>query len=150
MTPQIDTIDPEADLDAVAEIARLSFPNPWTRAMFAQELALGRISRSYVVRTPAQRVAAFCTCWIIVDELHINTVAVHPACRRAGLARALMAHVLADAIAAGARRATLEVRRSNTAAIELYHGLGFETEAVRPAYYPGDPAEDALILSRAL
>lgn len=118
--------------------------------MFAQELAHGSVSRSYVLRTTTHRVAAFCTCWLVADELHINTVAVHPACRRQGLARALMQHVLADAGRAGVRRALLEVRSGNAAAIGLYEGLGFGTDGVRRGYYPGDPAEDALILSKDL
>lgn len=145
----IEAAVPDRDLDQIAEIANLSFPNPWTREMFAQELALQRLSRSYVMRTNEGHVAAFCTCWLIVDELHINAIAVRPEQRRQGLARAMMEHVLRDAAGSGAKRATLEVRRSNTAAIELYETLGFAVEAERSGYYP-NPPEDALILSRPL
>ena len=149
MTIRIDPAIVDRDLDAIAEIAAASFPNPWSRDMFAQELSEARLSRSYVVRTGTHRVAAFCTCWLVIDELHINTVAVRPECRRQGLARTLMEHVLRDAAGQGARRASLEVRRSNDPAIRLYQGLGFDVEAVRQNYYP-QPPEDALILSRAL
>jgi [ribosomal protein S18]-alanine N-acetyltransferase len=150
VTHRIEPLDPSADLDAIVEIAQQSFPNPWTRAMFARELAHGPVSRSYVLRTPEHRVAAFCTCWKIADELHINTVAVRPDCRRRGLARALVQHLLTDMAGAGLRRALLEVRSSNGAAIRLYEGLGFRADGVRRGYYPGDPAEDALILSKDL
>lgn len=150
MTFLVDRLRPEADLDQVVEIAQQSFANPWTRAMFAQELAHGPVSRGYVVRAPEHRVAAFCTGWRIADELHINTVAVHPEYRRRGLARLLMEHVLAEAVQTGARRALLEVRCSNSAAVRLYEELGFTSEGIRRGYYPGDPAEDALVLAKSL
>jgi ribosomal-protein-alanine N-acetyltransferase len=82
---------------------------------------------------------------MVFDELHINSLAVADAWRRRGLARALLRHVLADAAKAGARSATLEVRRSNEAARGLYEGLGFRVEGERPGYYQ-EPREDALIL----
>jgi ribosomal-protein-alanine N-acetyltransferase len=145
----IEPVDLHRDLDAIVEIARESFSNPWTREMFAQELSSQPLSKSYVVRTAADPVAAFCTCWLVLDELHINTVAVRPALRQQGIARRLMEYVLRDAAGAGATRALLEVRRSNTAAIALYQSLGFSTEAVRQDYY-SKPLEDALLLSRQL
>jgi ribosomal-protein-alanine N-acetyltransferase len=149
VTLLIEPIAPDRDLDAIAEISRESFPNPWTREMFAQELSQQPLTFSYVLRTDEEPVAAFCTCWLVLDELHINTLAVRPRLRRQGLARTLLDHVLRDARLRGAVRVLLEVRRSNDAAIGLYGGLGFEVQAVRPGYYP-NPAEDALILGRRL
>lgn len=148
MPNQIDPVSLERDLDAIAAIAHASFPHPWTRDMFAQELSAQPLSRSYVLRTPEGEVAAFCTCWLVIDELHINTIAVAPEHRRQGLARELLEYVLNDARKHGAKRAFLEVRRSNVAAIRLYKRFGFATESVRKGYYP-DPPEDALVLSRA-
>ena len=144
-TLTIAPMSPERDLDAVVAIARESFPNPWTRTMFQRELDLGSVSRAYVLRTAAGELAAFCTCWLIVDELHINTIAVHPEHRGRGYARRLLEHIVAEAIPLGARRATLEVRRSNVVAIGLYEAMGFRTESVRREYYH-DPVDDALIL----
>lgn len=149
MNLRIEPAVPERDLDDIADIARASFSNPWTRDMFARELEQQLLSRSYVLRAADDRVAAFCTCWLVVDELHINTMAVRPEFRRQGLGRRLLEHVLADAVRQGASRATLEVRRSNAAAIALYEAFGFAVEAVRQDYYP-NPPEDALILTRAL
>ena len=68
---------------------------------------------------------AYCSFWRIFDEVHVNNFAVHPSRRRQGLGRALLAHVLAEATALGAPRATLEVRASNAPAIALYEGGGF-------------------------
>jgi ribosomal-protein-alanine N-acetyltransferase len=83
----------------------------------------------------------------VLDELHINNLAVLPAFRRKGVAGALLEHVLKEGSALGARRATLEVRRSNEAARRLYERLGFTVTGIRRGYYT-NPVEDALILWR--
>jgi ribosomal-protein-alanine N-acetyltransferase len=83
--------------------------------------------------------------WVVADELHINNLAVRPECRGAGVGRALLESVFRHAVALGARRATLEVRRSNAAAVKLYERLGFSVAAIRRDYYD-HPVEDALVL----
>ena len=135
------------NIEDIVELEAASFTNPWPQEMLARELAESPVTRLYAARTAEGRLVAFCLGWVVVDELHVNTMAVAPEHRRRGLARTLMRHVLADAAAAGARRATLEVRRSNVAAISLYKQLGFAVCAVRPRYYT-KPDEDALILWR--
>jgi [ribosomal protein S18]-alanine N-acetyltransferase len=143
----IERLSGEDDLEAVAALEAACFRQPWTAEMRARELRHSDVARLYVLRTPAAPVAAFCACWVIVDQLHINTIGVDPAQRRQGLARQLMQHVCAEAAAAGAHQATLEVRRSNDAALQLYSRLGFTVRAVRRHYY-SDPDEDGLILWR--
>jgi ribosomal-protein-alanine N-acetyltransferase len=143
----IERVAGDADLDGIVALEAASFTNPWPREMLARELAESAVSRLYVLRTGEREVAAFCLCWVIADELHINTVAVEPSLRRNGLATSLIRHVMAEAFQDGALRATLEVRRSNAAAIALYERLGFAVCAVRPRYYSA-PDEDALILWR--
>jgi ribosomal-protein-alanine N-acetyltransferase len=137
----------DADLDAVADLEADSFRNPWTREMLARELAESPSARVYVLRLPGDPVAAFCACWAILDELHVNTLAVRAGRRRRGLGTALMQRVLDLVAQEGVRRATLEVRRSNTAALRLYERLDFRPVAVRPCYYT-EPVEDAVILWR--
>lgn len=141
----IERLGPGSDIEGVVALEAASFTNPWPRDVLAREMGESSVSRLFVLRTPEVPVAAFCLCWLIVDELHINTIAVDPVMRRQGFATALMRHVIADAVREGARRATLEVRRSNAAAIALYERMGFRLCAVRPAYY-ANPVEDALIL----
>lgn len=136
-----------ADLDAVVALEAEAFTNPWPRETLVWELENSDVTRAYVLKDESGAVAAFCLCWVIFDELHINTLAVAHAVRRRGLATALLRHVLADAEASGAVRATLEVRASNTAALGLYARLGFRVAATRPKYYV-KPEEDALILWR--
>lgn len=138
-------VEGDAELDRVAALEAASFTNPWTREMLARELRHTDVTRVYVLKLAHDRIAAFCACWLVVDEVHINTLAVDESVRRQGLATALLRHVLADVAAAGATRATLEVRRSNAAALNLYDRLGFTIAAVRPKYYTL-PEEDGLIL----
>ena len=93
-------------------------------------------------------VVGFCSFWLVLDELHINNLAVVPDMRRAGVATQLLSARAEGGRSVGARRATLEVRRSNEAARLLYERFGFEVAAVRQNYY-SKPEEDALVLSRA-
>jgi ribosomal-protein-alanine N-acetyltransferase len=143
----VERLTGDADLHAVVALEAASFTNPWTKDMLERELEQPTSARVYVLRLPGIPVAAFCSCWVIADELHVNTIAVDGARRRQGLGRALMLHVLADVALEGVRRATLEVRRSNLAALRLYEHLGFARAGVRKRYYT-HPEEDALILWR--
>jgi [ribosomal protein S18]-alanine N-acetyltransferase len=137
--------DAAADIDAIAALEAESFTNPWPREQLVWELTNSDVTRIFVARDEAGVIVAFCLCWVIFDELHINTLAVAPDRRREGLATLLMQQVLAEAAKEGARKATLEVRASNQAALALYERLGFRVTARRPGYYT-NPQEDALIL----
>jgi ribosomal-protein-alanine N-acetyltransferase len=145
----IERLDPEANLDPIIEIERASFSTPWTADMFRWELRNSEVSATYVLRDGDGSVAAFCCVWLVLDELHINNVAVRPESRRQGCAARLLEQVMDEALRRGATRATLEVRRSNIGALRLYDRLGFSVSGVRPRYY-ANPVEDALILWRSL
>ena len=143
-------------LEDVAGLQDLSFTSPWSADAIGWELRETDVARLYVLEEEAapapgeaearvERLLAYCACWVIFDELHINSLAVAPDVRRKGYARRLLDHVFQDVAAEGVTAATLEVRRSNTAALALYEGLGFQVEAVRADYYQ-KPREDALIL----
>jgi ribosomal-protein-alanine N-acetyltransferase len=137
----------DADLSEVAALEAASFSNPWTREMLARELQNAALSRVYVMRDSAGAVIAFCLCWFLGDEIHINTLAVKEDERRRGHATRLLRFVFSEAVTEGVRRATLEVRRSNEAALKLYAGFGFEVRGIRRKYYQ-TPEEDALVLWR--
>ena len=134
-----------ADLAEVATLQRRSFTHGWGAEAIQWELENTNVARIYVARTATGELVAYCACWIVFDELHINSLAVDERVRRQGIARRLLDEVVRDAIAEGARMATLEVRQSNAAARALYEGLGFKIEGVRRNYYQ-DPREDGLIL----
>jgi ribosomal-protein-alanine N-acetyltransferase len=133
------------DLAGVEALQRRTFTNPWSSESMRWELQQTDVARLYVMRTRDDGVVAYCAVWLVFDELHINSLAIDEHCRRRGFARRLLRRVIDEAVAAGARSATLEVRRSNEAARALYEGLGFRVEAVRREYYQ-QPREDALVL----
>jgi [ribosomal protein S18]-alanine N-acetyltransferase len=143
----IERIDASSDLGPIVALEHESFTNPWSREALEWELRNSDVTRVYALRGEDGQTQAFCACWVIFDELHINTIAVAPSARRQGLATILLRHVIAEAARAGATRATLEVRESNTPALKLYEALGFTVSARRPRYYT-KPEEDALILWR--
>ena len=139
----------EADLDAVMAIERLSFPKPWERQAFSDELARPW-ARLEVLRLAATgSVLGFCNYWLVADELHILNVAVHPDERRHGHAARLLQHILDEAIRHKTRVVSLEVRVSNQAAQALYRKFGFREVGTRPRYY-ADNGEDALLMDREL
>lgn len=152
--PQVDTAIRLApmqvdDLDMVLAIERLSFSTPWSRAMFITELANSDMSRLFIARTgdTTGTIVGYIAFRIIIDEMHIILVAVHPEWRRRSIARHMLEHAIAQARNAACRKATLEVRASNVAAQRLYFQLGFAPVGTRRRYYR-QPAEDALILWR--
>jgi ribosomal-protein-alanine N-acetyltransferase len=133
------------DLTAVERLQQLTFTNPWGADAIRWELENTDVARLYVAHEPGGTLVGYCACWVVFDELHINSFAVDPAWRRRGVARQLLRQVMEESAAAGVRSATLEVRRSNEPARHLYESLGFTVEATRREYYQ-DPREDALIL----
>jgi ribosomal-protein-alanine N-acetyltransferase len=135
------------DIDDVLAIEERAFTNPWTRAMYLAELENTGVSYCFLARNERQEAVGFCSFWRVLDELHINNLAVTPDLRRTGIGSMLLAFVLKKGVELGARRATLEVRRSNDAARMLYERFGFTVAGVRPGYY-SKPVEDALVLWR--
>lgn len=138
------------DLDAVQAIDQMSFSQPWPAQSFAFEMNNNPAARLWVAEeeiTPDDpRICGVIVVWLVVDEAHIGTIAVHPDYRRQGIATRLLKHSLRSLQMQGARSVYLEVRRSNAAAKALYEQLGFKQSNVRKGYYQND-GEDALILS---
>lgn len=143
----IDRLGGDHDLEGVLSVESESFTNPWTREMYAWELQNRTVCHILVVRTADRPVVGFCAFWLVVDEIHINNVAILPDLRGQGIGTALMRRVFDEATSLGARRATLEVRESNEGARRLYERLGFYVAGTRRHYYT-NPVEDALILWR--
>jgi ribosomal-protein-alanine N-acetyltransferase len=144
------TIVPITDAAGLAEVAALqarAFADAWSADDVAGGEANRSISRVHAARHRSGQLIGYSVVWHVLDELHIQSVAVDPGFRRKGVAKTLLQHVLEEARAAGVSSATLEVRASNTAARDLYGKFGFQTEAVRKTYYQ-NPVEDALILWR--
>jgi len=147
MTVTIEPLSSPSQIDEILAVEEASFTSPWTREMYLAELKNTGVSYFYLARTDTGQVIGFCSFWRVLDELHINNLAVLPEHRRAGIGTDLLLRVLADGAVLGAKRATLEVRRSNEAAQKLYEKFGFTVAGVRRLYY-SSPPEDALVLWR--
>ncbi|TYP53316.1 ribosomal protein S18-alanine N-acetyltransferase [Thermosediminibacter litoriperuensis] len=132
------------DLDQVIEIEKLSFTNPWSRNAFASELTDNHFS-TYIVAKVNSTIVGYAGMWLIVDEAHVTNVAVLPEYRGRGIGELLMRSLMDIAWRNGARRMTLEVRKSNYVAQNLYSKLGFEPMGIRRGYYT-DNREDAVIM----
>ena len=147
MTWRIELAQSMTDLEPVLDIEEASFTNPWSREMYRSELENKGVSFCYVAKDSGGETLGFCSLWRVLDELHINNLAVAPHARRRGIASALLIHVVDEGAKHGAKRATLEVRRSNVVARALYERFGFSVAGVRRGYYT-KPVEDALVLWR--
>ena len=144
---RIEPLASPQQIDEVLSIEQASFTNPWTREMYLADLENEDVSYCYLARDEYGHVVGFCSVWRVAEELHINNLAVKPEFRRRGAATALLKHALGEGARFGARRATLEVRRSNDAARLLYERFGFTVGGIRRGYY-SKPIEDALVLWR--
>lgn len=131
-------------LDRVVAVEEACFSAPWSRNTFLNELTENPYA-SYIVAVKGDQVTGYAGTWLVLDEAHITNVAVAPSWRRQGIARRLMEHMILLALHQGARRMTLEVRRSNLSAQQLYLSLGFQSAGIRPGYYT-DNNEDAVIM----
>src|SRR5262247_4868826 len=136
------------DLDEVLEIERASFSMPWSRGAFTYEIERNRVARCWVMREESRVVGYLCL-WEVADELHITNVAVHPAYRRRGIAREMLAAVLDDAVRRSLSVVGLEVRPTNAEARALYESFGFRVVGRRRGYYY-DTGEDALVMEATL
>ena len=138
------------DLDSVMVIDRLSFSMPWPKSAYQHDLT----NKSKAILLVAEygsgdtelSIVGMIDLWLILDDAHIATLAVHPDFRGMGIATRLIEEVLVEAHEKGAKRAMLEVRTSNLAAQKLYEKFGFKVVHKRPRYYV-DNREDALLMN---
>jgi ribosomal-protein-alanine N-acetyltransferase len=133
-----------SDLPAVAVIERQAFPTPWSIAMFVLEMS--KPAGVCLAATIDGGLVGYTVCSRYDNVWHVMNVAVDPALRRHGIASALLSELYARA-GDETTQFTLEVRRSNSAAIELYQRDGFRIAGLRRRYYQ-DNGEDALIMWR--
>ncbi len=139
------------DLARVMEIERAAFAHPWSADLLRRELThdwstiLLATDRVGPAGGEAERILGFVIYWLVHDEVHVLNVAVADEARRRGVGRTLMLEAHARGRRLGGTVATLEVRTTNTPAIELYRSLGYREIGVRPNYY-ADEGEDALVM----
>lgn len=137
-----------ADIPAVHEIDRLSFPTPARAGLFEHELEGNNIAH-YQVLGALNDIIGFAGFWLIADEIHVSTIATHPNWRGRGLGELLLLNLLFQSYTLPANMVTLEVRRSNETAQSLYSKYQFEVVGTRPRYYR-DTGEDAILMTMPL
>jgi ribosomal-protein-alanine N-acetyltransferase len=137
----------EDDLDEVLRIEIQCSPSPWTKGHFAASLGSPR-ALNLVARRGGRPVAFACGTRV-EDEVELQNLGVAPAERRRRIGAFLLGLFLECAREQGCRRAYLEVRASNEAALRLYGGAGFERVGRRPGYY-SYPQEDAVLMAANL
>ncbi len=132
------------DLDAVVAIEAATFAMPWSKDSFYQELTRNVAAR-YLVAEVNGTVIGYAGAWIILDESHITNIAILEGYRGHGYGRKLTEGLMQYLSNLGAAYATLEVRRSNERAQNLYKSLGYVAVGWRKRYYE-DNQEDALLM----
>lgn len=132
------------DLNQVYEIEKQSFPNPWTKQSFLQELTQNKFATYFIIEYE-KKIAGYCGLWVVMEDAQITNIAVLPNFRGEKLGEKLLSYVKDYAKQAGAHHISLEVRVSNYIAQNLYKKLGFEVIGVRKNYYT-DNQEDAFIM----
>jgi ribosomal-protein-alanine N-acetyltransferase len=133
------------DLAAIERIERRSYPTPWSRSMFASELAKPSSLCLGAFDAEGGQLVGYLIISRYVDAWHIMNIAVTPEYRRRGIATTLLRRLFELTSDDDVRGYTLEVRVSNDEAIRLYERLGFEPRGVRRGYYT-DNREDALVM----
>ena len=135
----------EEDVPQIHEIEKLCFAMPWSEESILHDVKENVVARWLVMDDGAGRVLAYAGMWFVLDEAHVCNVAVHPDHRRKGYGMLIFSELEKLAMENSMSMMTLEVRRSNIAAQNLYHACGFLDVGYRKRYYE-DNKEDALIM----
>lgn len=140
----------EDDIQSVIALDRQSFSLPWPESAFHYEVEKNTASRCWVAELNEVEkkivLVGMIVVWLILDEVHIATIAVNPTFYHLHIGQRLLAHTLIDALDLGAKKAFLEVRKGNLAARALYRKFGFVEVGVRRWYYQ-DNREDAILMN---
>ena len=131
-------------IDSVLIIDALCFPTPWSRESFQKEVESNKFAR-YIIAKKGNVIIGYAGMWLILDEGHITNIAVHPEYRGIGTGKLLLEALIEICKIESINSLTLEVRKSNIVAQNLYKKYDFVEEGVRKEYY-GDNKEDAIIM----
>lgn len=131
------------DVAEIAEIEKENFHIPWSEKSLLKEIT--NENSIFIVAEYDGRIAGYAGLYLIGEEGDITNVVVSSICRRKGIATAIMQYLIDKAKTVGIREMTLEVRKGNVAAIQLYEKCGFVSEGIRPGFYDF-PKEDAFIM----
>ncbi len=130
-------------------IETVSFPSPWTPAMFRDEIGREFSDAIVAVAGPGDSIIGYAVCWTVAGEAHLLNIAVDPGARCRGVGAGLLEECIRRSAAAGARQMHLEVRPATGPALRLYGRHGFTFRGIRKGYYT-DTREDAVLLAREI
>jgi len=139
----------ESDLPEILAIEKNSFSAPWSRCAFENEMRAAYAFPMVMTQQDPSQVLGYLCFWLVTDECHILTLAVHPAHRRKRIATGLVQNLLDVCGQHRISHCYLEVRVSNRIAISLYEKCGFSSHDIRKKYYP-DTGEDAMVMRRRI
>jgi [ribosomal protein S18]-alanine N-acetyltransferase len=137
----------ENRINDLYRIELLCHVHPWSLSVFTKEFNHPG-SFHYLLTTSAGIIIGFVLSLIIVDELHIHNIAIHPDFQRKGYAKILVSTILSYAESKKVVSVFLEVRENNIAALRLYKNLGFTSISRRDKYYSDN--ETAIIMKKDL
>lgn len=137
-----------ANITGIMAVEQNCFKIPWNLAAGAAELAITGGGGYAVTCGNDESIAGYIFYRVIIDEMHILKVATAPPWRKQRIASELLQKTIDLAREKGLRRICLEVRASNTAAINLYQKFEFASSGRRPGYY--DNREDAILMSKEI
>lgn len=136
------------DLDEILDIEKRTFPTPWSRNAYEMELK-DNLLATYIVAELDGKVVAYAGMWTIIDEGHITNIAVDQAYKGQSIGHNLLLALTKHCLSNNIFRMTLEVRKSNEVAINLYKKHGFTEQGIRKNYY-AEENEDAIIMWKTI
>lgn len=146
------TIRPMAptDLKQVHALETRSFATPWPFSSFEFEIYENAAAHLWVAEAAVlegeKQIVGMIVAWLLVDEIHIASIAVDPDYRRQKIATGLILRAMVELVEQGAVSSTLEVVESNAAAQNLYRNFGFQPVGMRPGYYR-EKGESAILMT---
>ena len=136
-----------ADVERLSDLHGRAFGvDSWSAKSMRDEVEHSRISILYLLEHGDQLLSMF-GCWHVLDDLYLATIAVEPRLQRRGLGELTLLTVLRLAQRLPVEIVRLDLRASNSAALELYRKHGFQRDGIRPRLY-AQPVEDGVQMIR--
>ena len=136
------------NLNACVELDQKALKGLWTKSQWEIELSDPKRICLGIMKQETKKLLAFCSAWLVTDELQITSIAVHPIHQRKGLGKFLLSDLIKRATLSRATQIHLEVRNTNHAAKAFYKSMGFKTIGKRTNYYKD--GTDALLFTKRI
>ena len=138
----------EMHLDACIDLDVKSLKGLWSKSQWEKELTDPKRICLGIIDLETKKLLGFCSAWLVIDELHITSVAVHPIHRRKGLGKFLLSDLIKRSSSLGTNQIHLEVKETNNSAKAFYKFMGFKTIGKRSNFYKD--GSDALLLTKEI